>query len=78
MIIVLLPFVCGTLQYDGASSLDVAVRAALDYVDGAGAGVTAGGVIINACEWVSSTDDWKRAIAHQVERLIFSERHYTT
>jgi len=43
-------------QYDGASSLDVAVRAALDYVDGAGAGVTAGGVIINACEWVSSTD----------------------
>mgnify|MGYP003440650673 FL=1 len=42
--------------YDMASDLDVAVRAALDYVDGSGAGVTAGGVTINACEWVSSTD----------------------
>lgn len=64
--------------YDMASDLDVAVRAALDYVDGSGAGVTAGGVTINASNGFPVPTDWKRATAHQAERHIFSERRYTT
>lgn len=42
--------------YDAAAALDVAVRAALDYVDGNGAGQTAGGVTIEVCQWMSSKD----------------------
>lgn len=42
--------------YDAAAALDVAIRAALDYDDNSGAGVAAGGVTVDVCEWQSSSD----------------------
>jgi hypothetical protein len=41
-------------SYDDAAAIDVAVRAALDYQDGLGAGATAGGVTVDVCEWQNS------------------------
>jgi Protein of unknown function (DUF3168) len=42
--------------YDLASSIDMAVRAALDYTDNGGAGSTVGGVTLDLIQWVSSID----------------------
>jgi hypothetical protein len=47
---------CWAAKYDDATEIDIAVRAAIDYVDLSGAGVSAGGVTVDVCEWVSSTD----------------------